>query len=157
MEIIQELGKYVEMIPLNTTEIVVLAILLYGAVMGLKNGFLKELASMTGFFIGLFLAWKYYDQIDGGIFAFLAIWIVTPIVLGILASLATKLLDWTLVGGLMNRLLGCIFGITKWAALIICVLVVTGQMEQLDKYIDRKSIPGVTYIEEKWKTLRESL
>lgn len=157
MEIIQELGRYVEMIPLNTTEIVVLAILLYGAVMGLKNGFLKELASMTGFFIGLFLAWKYYDQIDGGIFAFLAIWIVTPIVLGILASLATKLLDWTLVGGLMNRLLGCIFGITKWAALIICVLVVTGQMEQLDKYIDRKSIPGVTYIEEKWKTLRESL
>lgn len=157
MEIIQELGKYVEMIPLNTTEIVVLAILLYGAVMGLKNGFLKELASMTGFFIGLFLAWKYYDQIDGGILAFLAIWIVTPIVLGVLASLATKLLDWTLVGGLMNRLLGCIFGITKWAALIICVLVVTGKMEYLDKYIDRKSIPGVTYIEEKWKTLRESL
>ena len=53
MEFIQQLGKYVEMIPLNTTEIVALAILLYGAVMGLKNGFLKELASMTGFFIGL--------------------------------------------------------------------------------------------------------
>ena len=65
MEFIQQLGKYVEMIPLNTTEIVALAILLYGAVMGLKNGFLKELASMTGFFIGLYLAWKYYDQIGG--------------------------------------------------------------------------------------------
>ena len=157
MEIFQELGRYVEMIPLNATEMVALAILLYGAVMGLKNGFLKELASMTGFFIGLFLAWKYYEQIGGGVIAFLAIWIVTPITLGILASLVTKLLDWTLVGGLMNRLLGCIFGITKWAVLILCVMVMTGQVEYLDKYVDRKSIPGVSYIEEKWKTLRENL
>ena len=78
MEIFQELGKYVEMIPLNATEIVALAILLYGAVMGLKNGFLKELASMTGFFIGLFLAWKYYEQIGGGVIAFLAIWTALP-------------------------------------------------------------------------------
>ena len=147
MELIQQLGKYVEMIPLNTTEIVALAILLYGAVMGLKNGFLKELASMTGFFIGLYLAWKYYEHI----------WVVTPIALGILASLATKLLDWTLVGGLMNRLLGCILGVTKWAVLIVCVAVMTGQVEYLDKYVDRESVPGVNYIEEKWKTLRESL
>lgn len=157
MEFIQQLGKYVEMIPLNTTEIVALAILLYGAVMGLKNGFLKELASMTGFFIGLYLAWKYYDQIGGGAIAFIGIWIVTPIALGILASLATKLLDWTLVGGLLNRVFGCIFGVTKWAVLIVCVAVMTGQVEYLDKYVDRKSVPGVTYIEEKWKTLRESL
>jgi hypothetical protein len=33
----------------------------------------------------------------------------------------------------------------------------TGQVEYLDKYVDRKSIPGVSYIEEKWKTLRENL
>jgi hypothetical protein len=107
--------------------------------------------------IGLFLAWKYYEQTGGGVLAFLGIWIVTPITLGILASLVTKLLDWTLVGGLANRLLGCIFGVVKWAALIICVLIVTGQEENLDKYIDHESIPGVTYIEEKWKTLLENL
>ena len=53
--------------------------------------------------------------------------------------------------------LGCIFGVTKWAVLIVCVAVMTGQVEYLDKYVDRKSVPGVTYIEEKWKTLRESL
>ena len=157
MDLIQQLGKYVEMIPLNTTEIVALAILLYGAIMGLRHGFVKELASTTGFFIGLFLAWNYYEQIGGGAIAFIGIWVVTPIVLGILASLATKLLDWTLVGGLMNRLLGCILGITKWAVLIVCVTVMTGQEKYLDKYIDRESVPDVKYIEEKWKTLRESL
>lgn len=158
MEIIQEIGKYAEMIPLNTTEIVALALLLYGAIMGLKNGLLKELASMTGFFIGLYLAWKYSDQIGGGgVISFLAIWIVTPIALGLAASFVTKLLDWTLIGGLMNRVLGCILGITKWAVLIVCVTIMTGQVEYLDKYVDRDSVPGINYIEEKWKTLRESL
>ena len=157
MEFIQELGKYVEMIPLNITEIVALGLLLYGAIKGLINGFLKELASMTGFFIGLFLAWKYYEQIGGGAMAFIGIWILTPIVLGLLASLATNLLDWSLVGGVANRLLGCILGITKWAVLIVCVLIMVGQVETIDKYVDSDSVPGINYIEEKWKTLRESL
>lgn len=157
MDFIQELGKYTEMIPLNITEIVALGLLLYGAIKGLINGFLKELASMTGFFIGLFLAWKYYEQIGGGALAFIGIWILTPIVLGLLASLATKLLDWSLVGGVANRLLGCILGITKWAVLIVCVLIMVGQVEAIDKYVDSDSVPGINYIEEKWKTLRESL
>ena len=157
MDFIQELGKYTEMIPLNITEIVALGLLLYGAIKGLINGFLKELASMTGFFIGLFLAWKYYEQIGGGALAFIGIWILTPIVLGLLASLATKLLDWSLVGGVANRLLVCILGITKWAVLIVCVLIMVGQVEAIDKYVDSDSVPGINYIEEKWKTLRESL
>lgn len=143
--------------PLNIIEIIALALLIYGAVMGLKNGFLKELASMTGFFIGLFLAWKYYGELGGGALVFLAIWIVTPIALGLLASMATKLLDWTVVGGLMNRILGCIFGVTKWGILILCVMLVTGQCKTLGKYIDTEYVPDIDYIEEKWKTLQENL
>lgn len=143
--------------PLNIIEIIALALLIYGAVMGLKNGFLKELASMTGFFIGLFLAWKYYGELGGGALAFLAIWIVTPIAVGLLASMATKLLDWTVVGGLMNRILGCIFGVTKWGILILCVMLVTGQCKTLGKYIDTEYVPDIDYIEEKWKTLQENL
>lgn len=143
--------------PLNIIEIIALALLIYGAVMGLKNGFLKELASMTGFFIGLFLAWKYYGELGGGALVFLSIWIVTPIALGLLASMATKLLDWTVVGGLMNRILGCIFGVTKWGILILCVMLVTGQCKTLGKYIDTESVPDIDYIEEKWKTLQENL
>lgn len=156
-EALGEISKYIENIPLSLTEWIALALLLYGAIMGLKNGFLKELASLAGFFIGLFIAWKYYEQIGGGILAFLALWILTPIALGMAASLLTKLLDWTLVGGLLNRLLGCVFGITKWAMLIISLMIVTGKTEYVDKYVDHKSLPGVGYIEEKWKTLQENL
>lgn len=145
------------MLPLSIAEIIALALLIYGGVMGLKNGFLKELASMLGFFIGLYLAWRYNAELGGGVIAFLAIWILTPIGLGILASMVTKLLDWTVVGGLMNRLLGCIFGATKWGVLIVCVMIVTGQSKHLNKYINSEQIPEIKHIEEKWKTLQENL
>lgn len=157
MHTLGEIGKYIESIPLSPMEWIALLLLLYGAIMGLKNGFLKELASMAGFFIGLFIAWKYYEQIGGGILAFLALWIATPIALGTAASLLTKLLDWTLVGGVLNRLLGCVLGFGKWAVVIVCLTVVTGKTEYLDKYVDHRSLPGVVYIEEKWKTLQENL
>lgn len=151
------ISSYLESIPLSLTEWIALLLLLYGALMGLKNGFLKELASMTGFFIGLFIAWKYYEQIGGGALAFLALWILTPIALGLVASLATKLLDCTLVAGLLNRILGCALGFTKWAVLIVCLTVVTGKTECVDKYVDHRLLPGVGYIEDKWKTLQENL
>lgn len=157
MHTLEDIGKYIESIPLSLTEWIAMALLLYGAVMGLKNGFLKELASLAGFFIGLFIACKYHGQIGGGIWAFLALWILTPIALGMAASLVTKLLDWTVVGGLLNRLLGCVFGASKWAMLVICLMVVTDKTEYVDKYVDHRSLPGVGYIEEKWKTLQENL
>ncbi len=153
----EEFVQYIQSLPLAWPEWIALAILLYGAIMGLKNGFLKELASLTGFFVGLFIAWKYYEQLGGGVLSFLGLWIVTPIALGLLASLATKLLDWTLVGGMLNRVLGCVFGVTKWAVLILCLMVVSGKTECVDKYVDHKSIPGVDYLEKQWKTLQENL
>ncbi len=153
----EEFVKYIQSIPLSWLEWFVIILLLYGAIMGLKNGFLKELASLTGFFVGLFIAWKFYEQLGGGILAFLGLWIVTPIILGLLALLATKMLDCTIVGGVLNRILGCVFGVSKWAMLIICLMVVTGTTNYIDKYVNHKSIPGVGYLEEKWKTLQKNL
>ncbi len=107
--------------------------------------------------MGLFIAWQFYEQLGGGTLAFLALWIFTPIALSLAATLATKLLDWTVVGGFVNRLLGCLFGLLKWAALIICLLVLVDETAQIDKFVDHKAIPGVSYLETQWKTLRETL
>lgn len=157
MDTVQEISNCVGAIPLSVSEIIALALLLYGAIMGLKHGFLKELASMTGFFIGLLLAWHYYDRLGGGAVTFLAIWIVTPIALGLCASMVTKVLDWTIVGGLLNRLLGCLLGTAKWAVLIVCVMAVTGQCDTIRKYIDPESVPKIDYIKKQWETLQKKL
>lgn len=123
---------------MSITQIIIGLLLVYGGVMGIKNGLVKELASMFGFFIGLFLAWNYYEQLGGGILMFLLIWIAVPIGLGVMASLVTKVLDITIVGGILNRILGCGVGVMKWAILIGCVLIM---MEKIQE----------------WKTLLENL
>ena len=73
---------------------------------------------MAGFFLGLFIAWKVYSDVTDSIMMFILIWIATPIILGMVASVITKTLDFTIVGGFMNRLLGAVVGVVKWGFLI---------------------------------------
>ncbi len=115
-----------------------LALLAWGAVSGFKRGLVKELASMAGFFLGLFIAWKIYSDVNESVIMFILIWIATPIVLGMVASIITKTLDFTIVGGFMNRLLGAVVGVVKWGFLIGVLALMADKVHE-------------------WKTLLETL
>ena len=123
---------------MSTTDIIVLALLAWGAVCGFKRGLVKELASMAGFFLGLFIAWKVYNDVTDSIMMFILIWIATPIILGMVASVITKTLDFTIVGGFMNRLLGAVVGVVKWGFLIGALALMADKVHE-------------------WKTLLETL
>ena len=122
----------------STTDIIVLVLLAWGAVSGFKQGLVKELASMAGFFLGLFIAWKIYSDVNESVIMFILIWIATPIVLGMVASIITKTLDFTIVGGFMNRLLGAVVGVMKWGFLIGVLALMADKVHE-------------------WKTLLETL
>ena len=100
-----------------------LAILLYGAFRGWRNGLIREVISFAGFFIGLYLAYYYYKQADVGVLGFLLIWIGVPLVLGIAAWLVTKVLDNIIVVGTLNKLLGAAAGFLKYAFLLGCLIM----------------------------------
>ena len=98
------------------------------------NGFVKELASTIGFLVGLFVAATCYQTlgeyltVDGSevnmftsIVAFLLLWIIVPIIFGLLATLITKALDLTALG-IANRIGGGILSMVKYLVLISCVL-----------------------------------
>lgn len=123
---------------MSITELICIALLVYGGVMGFKNGLVKELASTAGFFIGLFIAYNYYESLGGGALMFIAIWIIVPILLGMVASLFTKVLDFTIVGGILNRILGALLGAGKWGVLILCLKLMVDKVNE-------------------WKTLLETL
>ncbi len=123
---------------MSTTDIIVLALLTWGAVCGFKRGLVKELASMAGFFLGLFIAWKVYSDVNDSVIMFILIWIATPIILGMVATVITKTLDFTIVGGLMNRLLGAVAGVVKWGFLIGVLALMADKVQE-------------------WKTLLETL
>ena len=120
------------------TDIISLSLLLYGAVMGLKNGLIKELASTAGFLVGIYIVWKYHCELGNNILLCLLVWILVPVVFGLLASLVTKFLDFTIIGGLVNRVLGAVVGTCKWGLLVMCVRMMIDKVNE-------------------WKTLLETL
>ena len=109
-------------------------ILIFALVRGLMNGFVKELASTIGFLVGLFVAATCYETlgeyltVNGSevnmftsIVAFLLLWIIVPIIFGLLATLITKALDLTALG-IANRIGGGILSMAKYLVLLSCVL-----------------------------------
>lgn len=120
------------------TDIISLSLLLYGAVMGLKNGLIKELASTAGFLVGIYIVWKYHCELGDNILLCLLVWILVPVVFGLLASLVTKFLDFTIIGGLVNRVLGAVVGTCKWGLLVLCIRMMIDKVNE-------------------WKTLIETL
>ena len=109
-------------------------VMVFALVRGMMNGFIKEIASTIGFLLGLLVAATCYETlgeyltVDGSevnmftsIVAFLLLWIIVPIIFGLLATLITKLLNLTGLG-IINRLLGGVLSMAKYLVLLSCVL-----------------------------------
>jgi len=111
--------------------LVCLAIMLYGAWRGFRNGLVKEIISFAGFFIGFYLAYYYYKNAEVGVLGFLLIWICVPLVLGVAAWLVTKVLDHILVVGTLNKMLGAVVGFLKYAFLIGCVILAIDKVKEV--------------------------
>lgn len=109
--------------------------------MGFIKGFIRQLASILGLIVGLFAAKALYTSvaekisplIDGSmtvahIIAFVAIWVIVPLLFILVASLLTKALEVIHLGWL-NRLLGGVLGALKY--LLLASLVI-GFLEYID-------------------------
>lgn len=106
----------------------------WGAYSGFSKGLIKELASILGVIIGVFLAKNYYPYLDiklkpifeseAGFISILSailIFLLTIMVFKIIAKFLTKFLK-IIALGLLNRIIGSVFGIFK-TVLLLCVLV----------------------------------
>lgn len=131
-------------------DIFVVAVLLLALWQGWQAGFLKQLASFVGLLVGLFIASSLYSalgdylapRMGAGIsitrfLAFVLLWIVVPIVLGMLATLLTKALPGVL--GVPNRLLGMVVSTGKYLLLLSCLFNVMSFMHILSEQKQQKS------------------
>ncbi|MBP1615608.1 MAG: hypothetical protein H6Q13_3056 [Bacteroidetes bacterium] len=120
---------------------IILIVIALGAFLGFRKGFVRQLASILGLIVGLLAAKALYvslaDKICptltesmtlAQIMAFLAIWIVVPLLFGMLALLITKTMEAISLGWL-NQLLGAGLGALKY--LLILALFV-GVIEFID-------------------------
>lgn len=133
-------------------DIFIVIVLLWAAWSGWRAGFLKELASMVGFLVGLLVAATCYSTlgqylaVNGSetnmvtsIVAFLLLWIATPIVLGLVATLLTKALKGMKLG-LPNSLLGMGLGLLKFSLLLSCIFNAMDALHILDNEKKEQSV-----------------
>ena len=122
---------------MTTLDIIILVILGLGILLGLIKGALKQLAGLLGLVVGLLAAKALYATVAEQVFsrvtdnmtvaqmlAFLAIWVIVPLLFWGIACALTKALDAVCLGWI-NRLLGGVLGGAVHAllvSLLVCVL-----------------------------------
>lgn len=109
--------------------------LLYGLISGWKHGLFKELVSAGGFLIGLGVAYIYFKTVGCNIWEFIFITLGTPLVLGLLATLITKVLDHVPFAGILNHILGALLGCFKWALIAGFILLMLDKVDVLKQHI----------------------
>lgn len=124
-------------------DIFILVVLLWASYDGWRDGFIKQLVSAIGFFVGLIVAALCYSAfgkyltVDGSqvnmltsVIAFFLLWIVVPIVLGTIAKMLTSFLKGIHLGWL-NSLLGVGTSVLKYLILLSCIFNVLTMLQML--------------------------
>ena len=139
-------------------DLFILVLMIWAAFNGWRNGFIKEVVSSVGFLAGLLIAATCYSTfgeylaVTGtetnmftSVVAFFLLWIVGPIVLGLVANILTKALTGMQLG-LPNSILGALVSLVKYVVLISCVLNVMQALHILneEKTVDSKLYAPVT-------------
>lgn len=133
-------------------DIFILIVALWALFSGWRNGLLRELVSGAGFLIGLLIAATCYSTfgqylaVNGSrgnmatsIIAFFLLWVVSPIVLGLVANVLTKVLGKMHLGGI-NRAAGAAVSLVKFTVLLSCVLSVMSFLGILNEERTRESV-----------------
>ncbi len=118
---------------MNLLDIIVLVLVTWGLIKGLYNGLIKELLSLIGVGLALVLAYKYHSALQSLlkshvqfeestllILTFASIFLCTLILTHLIAIAITKTLNY-IAFGLLNRLLGGVFGTLKSIAFLTVV------------------------------------
>jgi membrane protein required for colicin V production len=111
-------------------DILLLILLGVGFVSGLFSGAVKQLVSLVAFAVGFVIACLYYQELAKvltgflsmptlcEVVAFILLWVIVPLVANLVGSLVSSLMNHLPVIGLLNRLLGGIICLAKYALVL---------------------------------------
>jgi len=141
---------------MNTIDVVILALMLWALYNGWVNGLLKEISSTAGFFVGLYVAYTCYENFGSylapkissnflvqsylvPIIAFVLLWAVVPIVLGLVASILTKSVA-ALKLGKINSMGGMFVSMAKYIILLSFIFNVMNHLHILSSEKKKDSV-----------------
>ena len=143
---------------MNTFDIIIAALLIFGFIRGLLKGLFVEVASLVAliagvygaihfsYFVGNFLAEKVsWDERYITIVSFAITFAIIVLVIALLGKMLTKVADFAALG-LLNKLLGGVFGALKIGLILSIILLVFTKLNNTIPFIsDEQKDDAILY------------
>ena len=137
---------------MSVLDIVLASLIVFGLVRGLMNGFFVEIASLIALVAGIYGAIHFsnyaatfiddnsqWDEKTVNIVAFAVTFLIIVLVISLAGKALTKLADFAALG-IVNKLLGAVFGALKIALILSVVLNIFDSMNRTVPLTDENSI-----------------
>jgi membrane protein required for colicin V production len=137
---------------MNTVDIVISVILLFGLIRGYIKGLFIEITSLVGLVLGIYGAihFSYFlsnilkSRVDWDasmiqIIAFTGTFLIILLALIFIGKTLTKIAE-TASLGLFNKMLGALFGILKYALILSIVFIVYDKINSSLKFVNKKEV-----------------
>lgn len=137
---------------MNYIDIIILLFLLFGAFRGFSKGLVIEVATLAGLILGVYISIRYSTYTEGILRDFLNVtseyisyialavtFIVVVVGVYVLGKLLTKLVD-IIALGLVNKLLGTLFGVVKYFIIVCVLLMIVDALNEKFQFISEETI-----------------
>lgn len=138
---------------MNIVDIIIAVILIFAAVRGFMTGLFSAIASLVAIVAGVFCAihFSYYTENlltssvlkwshqTNRIVAFAVTFLLVVLAIIFVGKLLTKLADITALG-LLNKILGGIFGALKWSLLLSVIFLLFDKFNSTIPFVEKKTL-----------------
>jgi membrane protein required for colicin V production len=137
---------------MSIIDVVLIALLLFGLIRGFMKGLFVEVASLVALIAGIYGAIHFSDYVGDflhskfdwsektlNIAAFAITFIVIVFVIALAGKALTKLADFAALG-ILNKILGGIFGALKIAFILSVILIIFDSMNKTLPFTDKKDL-----------------
>jgi len=137
---------------MSVLDIILLAFLLFGLINGLRRGLFVEVASLVALVAGIYGAIHFsnfaadflMEKVDWNektvnITAFIITFIVIVLVIALAGKALTKIADFAALG-ILNKILGGIFGLLKMAVILSVILIIFDTLNKTIPFTDEDDL-----------------
>ena len=140
---------------MNTIDIVIGIILIFGTVNGFMKGLFVEVTTLVGLVLGVYGAIHFsyflgdflkdsvsWDESMIQVVAFAGTFLIILIALVLLGKAMTKIAE-TIALGFFNKMVGGIFGFLKYALILSIVLIVYDEINASIRFMEKNFAPAI--------------
>jgi membrane protein required for colicin V production len=137
---------------MNTIDIVIAVILIFGTINGFIRGLFVEVTTLVGLVLGVYGAMHFshflgdflkdsvsWDESMIQVVSFTGTFLIILIALVLLGKTMTKIAD-TIALGFFNKIVGAIFGLLKYALILSIILTVYDKINSSFRFMDKTKV-----------------